>query len=300
MSDIDDLRAEVRKRRAAVTAKETRIYKNTGIDLKGTKEDPRRPPSVVKKYNTTQLKAYLKNLNNFMMRENGYIPDSSGGFIHKREWLSYKRGERKFNKIVKIHFEKIADIKDPYRNVTIRDAEKLFVPESARARGEIRHRPLNEIIRNPNNIKSADALKKLTKQLNQKLSKEFLASALAAGRKQANQLLDNANLSSMKKSLSMLNNEQFDVLWNYWGFAGRLAQLYESQEGKNVGRFDPLDAQEKSNIAEDVSELIKAANDLKFDKNKNIILNQNISNKQKNEKIRSSYDKINKVDKKEK
>ena len=287
MADIDNLRAEVRKRRAAVTAKTNRIRRNTGIDLKGSKEDPRRDPKVIKKYNSNQLRTYLRELNNFMLRENGYVPDSSGGFIHKSDWMNYKRSERKYNKIVKQHFEKIADIKDPYRNVTIREAEGLYVPESKRAQGEIRHRPYNEVNRNSKNIKSAEALKKLQDQINKKTSKAFLDAAIKAGRKQAGQMLDNAGLSTLKPSLEGLSNEQFDVLWNYWGFAGRLAQIGESggQRGRNVGRPDVLDAEEKDNIRDDVREFIESAKGLKFSNNKNRIASSGLTNKQKNQRF---------------
>lgn len=273
MSRLDDLRDIVRKRRADVTTKERRIFNNTGIDIKNTREDPRRAPSVIKNYNTKQLNNYLAELNNFMLRSNGYIPDSSGGFIRKSDWLSYKRIERKHNKIVKEHFERIADIKDPYRNVTIREAEGLFVPDSKRAQGEIKHRPYNEINRNPKNIKSAEALKKLQDQINKKISPDFLNKALDAGRKQAGQMMDNAGISSSKEKLAKLSNVQFDVLWNYWGFAGRLAQIGESggHRGKNVDRHDPLDAQEKDNIKQDIEDFIDEAAKLTFDKKRNVI-----------------------------
>lgn len=302
MSRIEELRLEVRKRRSAVTAKENRIYRNTGIDLKNTNEDPRRAPSVIKKYNTNQLNNYLTDLNNFMMRENGYIADSSGGFIKKRDWLKYKRSERKYNKIVAQHFEGIGDILDPYRNVTIREAEQLFIPNLKRAQGEIKHRPLNEINRNPQNIKNAKALKKLQDQVEGRLDKNYVPKALAAGRKQAGQMLDNAGLSGLKNMVSRLNNRQFDVLWNYWGFAGRLAQIGSSggNRSKNVEeRNDPLDAQEKDNIKEDIEEFIKSASELKFDESKNKIINKNLSNQEKNIKIRASFDRINKSTDKE-
>lgn len=294
MSTIDDLRAQVRKRRSAVTGKERRILNNTGIKIADTAEDPRRAPSAIKKYNTTQLNNYLKTLDAFMQRDNGYVPDSSGGFIRKAEWLGYKRSEVKFNKIVKSHFDKIAMIRDPYRNVTIKDAEVLFVPDSARAQGEIRHRPYNEINRNSSNIKSVEALRKLQAQVNGKLSKDYLGNAIQAGRKQAGQMLDNAGISSLKTKLAGLSDMQFDVLWNYWGFAGRLAQIGESggQRKGIVDRHDPLDAEQKDNIKQDVSDFIDSAEKLKFDKNKNQILDSKKTNKQKNKKIRSAYDKM--------
>lgn len=264
MDDLSKLRDEVRKRRAAVTAKENRIRKNTGVKIQGTKEDPRRPPSVIKKYNRTQLNSYLRELNNFMGRDNGYVADSSGGLIPKRKWNNYKRLERQYNKIVQGHFEEIADIKDPYRNVTIRKAESLYVPESSRAQGEIRHRPYNELNRNNKNIKSEQALDKLTKQLEGRLDKGYLPEALDAGRNQAIQMLNNAGLSNLKSTLLKLSNKQFDVLWNYWGFATRLAQIGDSGPHGNGHEKDKdrLDSQESDNIKNDIKEFIEAATDI--------------------------------------
>lgn len=262
MSNLDDLRAIVRKKRAAVTAKENRIKRNTGVDLKGTKDDPRRPPSIIKKYNETQLKSYLKNLDNFLRRDNGYVADASGGLIPKREWLKYKRAERKYNKVVIQHYQEIADIKDPYRNVTIREAEALYVPNAKRAQGEIRHRPYNEINRDPRNIKSRDALAKLQAQIDGKLDKGYLPKAIAAGRDQANKMLDNAGLSKLKTALGKLSDKQFNVLWNYWGFATRLSQIGASDpriSGNIEDKSDRLSSQEKDSIKEDITEFIDSA-----------------------------------------
>lgn len=272
MSRLEELRDIVRRRRAAVTAKERRIFLNTGIDLKGTREDPRRPPSVVKKYNINQLNKYLADLNNFMLRSNGYIPDASGGFIRKVDWQKYKKAEQKYNKIVQGHFENIADVLDPYRNVTIRQAEALFVPESKRAAGEIRHRPFNEISRDPRNIKSAEALAKLHAQIEGRLDKNYLPKAIKAGRSQANAMLSNAGLDSLKAVVGKLSDQQFDVLWNYWGFATRLSQIGESgghrsKATREADRNDRLSAQDKDDIKNDIKEFVDAAKELKFDKN---------------------------------
>jgi hypothetical protein len=296
MAYIDVLRAEVRKKRSAVTNKERRIFNNTGVNLNGTSEDPRRPINVVKKYNSTQLNSYLKQLDSFMSRENGYIADSSGGLIPKRDWLKYRKSERKYNKIVKAHFDKIADIHDPYRNKTIRQAEGLFVPDDNRAAGEIRHRPYNEIKRNPNAIKNINALKKLQDDINKKQSPNYFNNAIKNGRNQANQMLANAGINELKNAMAKLSDQQFDVLWNYFGFAGRLAQIGSSggNRAQNIASRDRLPQQEKDQIAEDVSELIEAAQQLKFNNSRQVILDKNISNAKKNTKIRKAYDKNNK------
>jgi len=275
VSDKDDLarlRQEVRKRRSAVTGKERRILNNTGIDIRNTTEDPRRPPSVVNKYNRAQLNNYLGKLNAFMSRGNGYIPDASGGFIRKSEWLAYKRIEKVYNEKAAGHFNKIKDIVDPYRNKTIAEADRLYRPDSAMAQGDVSHRPLSPVNgRKAQNIKNAAALEKLKRQLEGKLDQKYLPAQITKGRQQAESMLDNAGLSDLKKAMGKLNTDQFNVLWNYWGFGTRLGQLGSSgsHRSKNVREMegqDRLSSQDKDNIRQDVLDMITEAGKLDLSK----------------------------------
>lgn len=260
-NDIEFLRELVKKRRSAVTSKENRIRRNTGITIQGTQEDPRRPPSVVKSYNAKQLNSYLGDLNAFMSRGNGYIPDASGGFIRKSNWLAYKRIERVNNALAKAEFASFAEVHDPVRNMTVREAEVLFTPDSKRAQGDIRHRPYSVVDRKPENIKNAKALDTLKKQLEGKQNPAYLPKAIKASRKQAGMMMDNAGVSELKKVLAKLSDNQFNFLWNYTGFAGRLAQIGESggHRSKNVRdeeKHDPMSSEEKNSIREDIKNII--------------------------------------------
>lgn len=263
-NDIQFLREQVKKRRAAVTAKENRIRRNTGVEIAGTPEDPRRPPSVIAKYNARQLNNYLGDLNSFMSRGNGYIADASGGFIRKSSWLAYKRVERANNALAKAEFESFADVHDPVRNMTVREAEVLFTPDSKRAQGDIRHRPYSVVDRKPENIKNAAALDKLKKQLDGKLAPGYLPKAIKASRRQAGMMMDNAGVSDLKKVMAKLSDSQFNLLWNYTGFAGRLAQIGESggHRSKTVRdeeKHDPMSSQEKNSIREDIKNILTEA-----------------------------------------
>lgn len=260
-NDIKLLREMVRKRRGAVTSKENRIRRNTGIELQGTQDDPRRPPSVVNKYNSRQLNSYLAELNAFMNRGNGFIPDASGSFIKKADWTAYKKAERANNAIARAEFNAVKNIHDPFRNMKIGEAEPLFTPDNKRAQGDIRHRPFSIVDRKPENIKNAAALAKLKKQLEGKLDKGYLPKAIKASRKQANQMLDNAGMSEFRTTMKALSDSQFNVLWNYTGFAGRLGQIGESggHRSKNTETKNPMSAQEVNNIREDIANILAEA-----------------------------------------
>lgn len=232
---LKNLRLEVRKRRSAVTAKENRIKRNTGVDIRNTREDPRRPVNVVNRYNARQLNTYLADLNSFMSRSTGFVSGAGNVPISKSDWFNYKRLEKKFNSVGAKHFESIADIEiGPKNNMSIRDRDKLMVPDHKRAQGEIVHRPYGEIDRKSTNIKGAEALAKLSKQLEKKLAKNFLPEALNAGRKQANQMLVLIGNSDLTAKLNKLNDYQFNVLWNYTDFATGLSVVADSDSARRT------------------------------------------------------------------
>ena len=266
-NDIKALRNLVRKRRAAVTAKETRIEKNTGINIKGTKEDPRLPPSVVDRYTRTQLNSYLGRLNAFMSRSNGYIADASGSLIKRSEWESYTGVERRYNAIAKKDFDKIKNLLDPISGVKISDREKIMNPDSKRAQGDVIHRPFSEVHRKPQNIKNEKSLVILRKSLEKKLAKNYLPKQIASQRRQARDMAKNAGI---KIDFASLSDLQFNALWNYTGFATRLGQIGSSgsHRSKNVREGDSKDrmnAQDKDGIAEDVQSIVDKAKNWSID-----------------------------------
>lgn len=266
--DVEPLRELVRKRRAAVSAKEARIFKNTGVDIRDTKEDPRLPPSVVNRYNRAQLNSYLGRLNAFMARSNGYILDQSGTLISRAEWTSYGFVERRYNAVAKADFNKVKNIIDPISGLSIADREKLLVPDAKRAQGDVIHRPYSEIHRKPQNIKNQQAVLKLKADLLKKLSAGYLPKQIKSQRAQAKAMSLNAGI---KIDFNSLSDNQFNALWNYTGFATRLGQIGSSgsHRSKNVRESDSKDtinSQAKDEIAEDVQDIVEKAKTWTLDK----------------------------------
>lgn len=226
--NLKNLRAEVRKRRNAVTAKEARIRRNTGVDIKNTAQDPRRPINVVERYNQRQLSSYLGELNAFMSRSIGYVAGADNAPIPKADWLAYKKLEGAYNKIGAEHVAAIGDVFIPLSGLTVSEREKLMVPNNKRAQGDIIHRPYGQLDKNAANIKSAEALAKLRKQLEKKISNDFLPAELAKGRDQLNKMLVSLGNPEFVESAKKLNNHQFNILWNYTGFAGSVSAIIPS------------------------------------------------------------------------
>lgn len=264
--ELKNLRAQVRKRRNAVTAKENRIKRNTGVDIRGTAQDPRRPLSVVDRYNRIQLLSYLRELDSFMSRNNGFVQGASG-VLPKQEWIAYKKLEQKYNRIGAAHFEDIADIFIDLSGMTVRERERLMEPDSKRAQGDIRHKPFSPLNRDSKNIKSPEALRKLKESLEKKVMPDYLPKQIASARKQLAAMLTGEGLSGLLKQANALSDNQFNVLWNYTGFAGAVSAVYGSgaKRGKNFSAdSDIYSSSVVESFSNDVREFFAWAKSIKF------------------------------------
>lgn len=266
-SELESLRKEVRKRRSAVTAKENRIKRNTGVDIRGTKEDPRRPLDVVDKYNKTQLRNYLNKLNAFMNRSVGYVAGAGGVPIPKKDWLEYKKLEKQYNSVGAMHFEDVANIFIPNAGMTIKQRDATIRPDSITAQGDIVVRPYSEISRNSTNIATPESIKKLIADMKKKTSKGYLSGMIKAAREQLNQMLDNIGNSELKTEANSLSDNQFNILWNYTNFATNVSGIY------NIFQMQTVDSKDKwwSTVVEDYSNDIREL----FDWAKSLPANQN-------------------------
>jgi len=224
--DLKKLRDAVRKRRNAVTAKENRIKRRTGVDIRGTNADPRRPLEVVNKYNRRQLQAYYNELDAFMDRGNGFVAGANNVPIPKIEWLKYKRLEQQYNSIGAMQFDKVAEIFIPTAGMTIAQRDATIVPDTLSAQGAIVNRPYSLIDRAPENVRDAEALKKLTAEMKKKVSQHFLPAQIKSAREQLGQMLTVIGNADLTKKANSLSDAQFNVLWNYTNFATNVSGIY--------------------------------------------------------------------------
>lgn len=242
---IDNLRAEVRKRRGQVTAKENRIKRNTGVDIRGTVADPRRPVNEVERLNFPALKKYKRELDAFMSRSSGFVAGVNNAPIPKTEWLEYKRLERQYNQISANQFDSIKGIKLPkgLGNMTIAEREIRMVPDDKRSQGEVMHRPYAPLDRKPSRIKDAAALAKLKAALQKKMNTDYLPSQIAAARSQLAGMLTGAGHGQeLLEEANKLSDSQFNVLWNYTNFATAVSAVHESEKraAKRIAKYEEI------------------------------------------------------------
>lgn len=225
MNDLDRLRDEARKRRAAVSAKISRIRRNTGVDLANTEADPRRQPTAVKRYTRTQLSNYIAELNAFTARDNGYIGGARGTVISKKSWAEYKRLERQYNQLGAKRLAEVGQIVLP-GGMTIENREAML-PQKVRASGSPMNRLYEVVAREARQVNGQKALDKLIKSLEKKLSKNYVKTGIADARSQFKDMAKLIGDPSLTKAAAKLTDYQFDTLWNYTNFVATFSMKYE-------------------------------------------------------------------------
>jgi len=256
----ENLQRRVSARRRAVTAKQARIKREIGVDVRAAGYDPRRDPKLVKRYNTRQLEKYLNDLDSFMSRKNNFVAGANNVPIPKVDWNNYKKVEAQYNRIGAKHFGDIADIFLPTSGMTVRQRDRTLVPDAIHAQGTTVNRPYSPTDKRPGNIKSAQALKKLTDDIRRKTKADFLPSQIKKARAQLKQMLDIVGSGELKDMADKLTDHQFDILWNYTQIAQEASGIYyimqhQSAEATQRSAYDSV----VENYSDDIRELLIGA-----------------------------------------
>lgn len=229
VSRIDELRAEVRKRQQAVNRKIRRTEGN-GARIANTKYDPRRDVDI-SRMRSRDLNNYLTRLNTFMDRKNQFIPGTGGQPIHISVWRGYKRAERAANRRADRLFKQVANVKLPGGDMTIgsRHASVTNTDFPSTANHTV-NSPLRKVNRQLRSMPSEKAIRRLTKQQQDKVDPQFLKLFVKRGRQEAYKMLNALNDTEITKELKGLTDKQFHILWAYTEFATNTSIRYE--EGK--------------------------------------------------------------------
>lgn len=235
--NIDDLRDEVQRRRSAATAK-IRRQRSKGVNLEGTKIDPRREVGVEKNYTKRQLESYLRELNSFTSRSTRIVPIAGGKFVTGDQWRRYKEAERRYNRRVNRAYGKVANLKIPNTGMTVAERDMTMGVNDRRVkamRGTASRRLYEPSRLRPSQVASPEALEKLIRDMRKKTSSKWHETALKNQRKEMLAMAKTIGNKKLIKEAKSLTNEQFDTLWNYTPFASDLSRGYERKRLLDTG-----------------------------------------------------------------
>lgn len=239
-----EIREEVMRRQKAATAKIARL-KRQGVQLSGSEYDVRRDPSKVARYNSTQLRSYLGQLNEFTNRNRQFVPGSEGVPIPRHIWNQLERTQAEFKTFSENHYNGVKDTFIPQRGVTIgkQDSDVLG---KARAKGGV-SRPISFEDRKAYEFPNAERVKDMRDAMEQKMRTSYLPKKLTDQHDQlmeAIKVFGNDDLTTIAQNLTY---DQVDALWNYSDAPRDLFAGYHHQKLLAAGKADDTD----SNIHDD-------------------------------------------------
>lgn len=232
-SNLERLRAEVLARHTAANRKVSRLRREKGVEVEGTSHDIRRDISKVKRYNTAQLNSYLKQLNSFTDRSTQFVAGKQGAPIPIQKWRAYEKVERKYNELVRSHDSQFGDTFVPTSGMTIAQRAAMMTPDKVVAHGTATAKPYSVLSRKPNRIKDAEALEKLRKDVEKKLSPDYLDKRIKQSRREMRDMLKVIGAPDLQAQADKLTDYQFNILWNYGGFAEAISASYAIVTSKN-------------------------------------------------------------------
>lgn len=224
---VDALRREAEQRAKAASRKIARL-KSKGVVITGTEFDPRRDPKNVRRYTVNQADAYIRQLNQFIDRANQYVGSSGGQPIPIADARRFQETQRRFNEFVGQYRESFKDLQvEPLNNATVEDLNKRASGDwKTFAKGRSAQRPLAESESDIADINGLDKLRKLEKNMRDRMKGEYLNERIEQGREQAGQMLDAVGASEVRDEIAKLDDFQFNVLWHEMDLADSLASAY--------------------------------------------------------------------------
>lgn len=225
MATDDNLRAEVKRLKKAVTRKVSRIKTQQGIYMSGTSHDPRKAPRSESSMAEHQLREYRHSLSTFLDRSNQFVPDSQRRPMPRSEWREYKSLEAKWNQRVQSHLENINSVRLP-SGMTIAERDAMMRPNHPQMSNPTVNGP-REIDRDPTNVAGSASLRRLKSQMLERLSEDYFEKLNESGKETFGKMVDVIGDDDLSSKVNALSDEQFEILWNWTPFATAMSFQYE-------------------------------------------------------------------------
>lgn len=261
--ELNRLRAEAAKRHRAATNKISRLKQNRNVEISGSKADPRREKANIKRYTASQLRTYIKELNSFIDRKVQFVPDAHRRPVAGSLWDQYKALETRYNARVERELDKYRDIKIPKSNMTVGQRLAMMTPDHPRMGGSVAvHSPYEPINRKPTAAASAKAVRRLIRDMKNRLKPDYFDRNAESGRDVANKMLALFHRPDLNDKLNALTNKQFSFLWNLTGFATALSLGYEGALSQLSDDEKPWHTQAIEHAIEDAIDEVKWVSEL--------------------------------------
>lgn len=242
MANLEDLRVELKRRRQLANRKVRRI-ENEGVEIAGTKHDPRSQTDV-KKLNVKQLQSELNKLTTFSSRRTQFVGGHRGRPIPIVEWRKYSAAQKAANESANALYERYRNIVIDRNGTTIGERDAYTRSDFPNTANPAVNSPFKKIERVPRQVTTQKALKQMTKQQQAKIDPKHMENFVREGKRDLRKMLKVAGQSDMMRDIDKLTTKQFHILWGFTSFAMDISIAYEN--GKRAEKHGPSRSDEQT------------------------------------------------------
>lgn len=261
-NDLNELRAQARKQHRAATKKISYLRNQKEVELSGSQFDPRRSARAISSYNRNQLNSYISQLETFNSRSTRFYRGARGTVITGEAWRQFRAAAVKVSRRNKVAFEKIAEIPLP-NGTTIRQRVSMTTPKHPTMGTNLSvNRPFEEVKKSPRSMIGNKGALIMAQEMQSRLGPKWFSSRIKSDRESFHKMLAVANDHELSDKVDKLSDEQFNILWNYTGFADALGHWYQNLKDAMLGKEEPYFQETTDQSLRDVDDLIKWAGTL--------------------------------------
>lgn len=215
-----------RKRHKAATNKVSRL-RSKGVELTGTKYDPRKPPANFSKMRSRDLQNYIKKLDGFVSRGTQFVGDREDRPIPAKQWKGYKQVEAKRNVKREVRTQLVKDVFIPESGLTAGERHELMDATKSQASNASVNIEWKALDRKSSSIRSAKSLAVLEKAIRKDLSPGAQNKKIADAKRTAQAIAKDMGDVELAERIRNLSKQNFWFLWNDTKFMRDLTLPYE-------------------------------------------------------------------------
>lgn len=236
MSEIEELRAQLRKEQRKSTRKIARIREGTqvrradkylghlhgryGVDISGTRYDPR--SSNIDRMTRAQLRAAIERNREFNSNVVNYFGGHSGGIVSATELRRLAWRTERYNQEVRAYNERVKDVPMPWvgDNITHGEYHDFVAPKTEFLEGTAHYSHRERRMPTPRAFKSDRDVKLKAKMLEDSLGERAHNIRLASVKDQIRQMIERIGDPTLYRVINDLTDDQ---LWFAWTANSELA-----------------------------------------------------------------------------
>ena len=244
---LQDLRARVARLEKNAGRKAARIKRTVGAVIAGSEFDPRKEKGKAAKMRRRDLETYARRLSAFNSRSTQFEAGVRGAPLPRKGFQKLISVEQQARDAAEAKLKPLRNERLPGPGTeTVGQRMDKIRTDHPTAMNMSYIPPIHK----PFNIKDAQALDKLTKANQKRMSPAFAKAEHKRAQKEFLKMVEVFRSESLKKDVLALTYGQFDVLWNFTRFADATSLGYHHIKSK----FTPKQEIPESVLQDQLSE----------------------------------------------